>query len=138
MPVNVVLIDYMGGDKTPYNAARTSFDGADWSDVRAGVTDKQIKLIEFLAENNHWTPFGHPHVTLGIQAPIYTARQLMTSQVGFVASDEFVRSEVSRRYVSSEPTFTGPLEWRKAPEKAQDGVCRGVFSFPAGNHKYRF
>jgi thymidylate synthase (FAD) len=42
----------------------------------------------------HWVPFGHPHITLRMKAPVPIARQLFKHKIGFVESEE------SRRYVS--------------------------------------
>ena len=77
-------------------------------------TDK--KLIEYLAKHNHWTPFGHPHITLHVKVPIFVARQLMRSNVGIVYN------EVSRRYVDDEPEFWWPEDgWRKRAENVKQG-----------------
>ena len=77
-------------------------------------TDK--KLIEYLAKHNHWTPFGHPHITLHVKVPIFVARQLMRSNVGIVYN------EVSRRYVDDEPEFWWPEDgWRKRAKNVKQG-----------------
>ena len=78
-------------------------------------TDK--KLIEYLAKHNHWTPFGHPHITLHVKVPIFVARQLMRSNVGIVYN------EVSRRYVDDEPEFWWPKDdkWREMADNVKQG-----------------
>ena len=61
------LIDVMGDDLRVVNAARVSFDKESfWDDsVPARLTgvdqllDKDIKLLNYLAKHNHWTPFSH-------------------------------------------------------------------------------
>jgi thymidylate synthase (FAD) len=63
----------------------------------------------------HWTPFGHTAITLHIKAPIFVARQLGKHQVGMVWN------EVSRRYVTDEPKFFYPKEFRKAAENVKQG-----------------
>ena len=69
---------------------------------------KDTKLIKYLAEHNHWSPFGHCSMQFHIKAPIFVAR------VGLVWN------EVSRRYVDDEPEFYIPKEWRlKADDKKQ-------------------
>jgi len=56
--------------------------------------------------------------TLRVKVPIFIARQIRTSQVGFAYSDEYVESEsfvfneISRRYVSEKPSFYEIKEWR--------------------------
>jgi len=107
--MNVNLIDVMGTDLSVVNAARVSF--AKESDE---FSDKDAKLINYLAKHNHWSPFGHASMQFRIKAPIFVARQLVKHQVGLVWN------EVSRRYVDNEPEFYIPSEWRlKADDKKQ-------------------
>ena len=108
--MQVKVIDVMGTDLTVVNAARVSF--AKEHDAFDGIKD--TRLIKYLAEHNHWSPFGHASVQLHIKAPIFVARQLVKHQVGLVWN------EVSRRYVDDEPEFYIPKEWRlKADDKKQ-------------------
>jgi thymidylate synthase (FAD) len=107
--MNAQLIDFMGTDLSVVNAARVSF--AKESDE---FSDKDAKLIHYLAKHNHWSPFGHASMQFRIKAPIFVARQLVKHQVGLVWN------EVSRRYVDDEPEFYIPSEWRlKADDKKQ-------------------
>ena len=107
--MNVDLIDSMGTDLTIVNAARVSFDKH-----HKTFTDGDEKLIKYLAEHGHWTPFGHPQLQFRISAPVFVARQLVKHQVGLVWN------EVSRRYVDSQPAFYIPQDWRsRAVDKKQ-------------------
>jgi thymidylate synthase (FAD) len=107
--MNVSLIDVMGTDLSVVNAARVSF-----AKVSNELSDKDEKLIKYLAKHNHWSPFGHASLQFRIKAPIFVARQLVKHQVGLVWN------EVSRRYVDDEPEFYIPSEWRlKADDKKQ-------------------
>ena len=108
--MNVWFMDFMGSDLTVANAARVSFNkhSPDFS-------DGDEKLIKYLAKHDHWTPFGHCTLQFRIKAPIFVARQLVKHQVGLVWN------EVSRRYVSDEPEYYMPDEWRKNPENAKQG-----------------
>ena len=108
--MQVKVIDVMGTDLTVVNAARVSFkkEHIKFDD------EKDEKLIKYLAEHNHWSPFGHCSMQFHIKAPIFVARQLVKHQVGLVWN------EVSRRYVDDEPEFYIPKEWRlKADDKKQ-------------------
>lgn len=102
----VDYIDHLGNDLTVCNSARVSFNNH-----KEEFDDKDEKLIKYLADHNHWTPFAHPQITLRIKAPIPIRTQLFKSKVGFV------ENEVSRRYVSIEPEFYHP-KWRKKPDKS--------------------
>lgn len=117
--MNVDYVDHMGTDLSVVNAARVSFDKAsEWekfSEETPGyhgypvLSDRDAKLIDYLAKHNHWSPFAHTSIQLRIKAPIFVARQLVKHQVGGVWN------EVSRRYVDSEPEFWFPTEWRGRP-----------------------
>ena len=50
----VNLIDKMGSDLSVVNSARVSF-----SKQHKTMQDNDERLIKFLAEHNHWSPFGH-------------------------------------------------------------------------------
>jgi thymidylate synthase (FAD) len=73
------------------------------------------KLIKFLAEHGHWSPFSHVFMQFKIDAPIFVARQLQKHQVGLAWN------EVSRRYVDSEPEFYEPDVWRGRSEDKKQG-----------------
>jgi thymidylate synthase (FAD) len=109
----VEYVDHMGSDLTIVNAARVSFNKeSDWQEIAddgTGIlTAKDSKLISYLAEHNHWTPFAHPQITLRIKAPISIRTQLFKHKVGFV------ENEISRRYVSYVPDIYQPY-WRGKP-----------------------
>ena len=107
--MKVELIDVMGNDLSVVNAARVSY-----AKVKEEFDKSDEKLIKYLAEHNHWSPFGHCSMQFHIKAPIFVARQLVKHQVGLVWN------EVSRRYVDDEPEFYIPKEWRlKADDKKQ-------------------
>ena len=109
--MNVTLIDKMGSDTTVVNAARVSFN-KEVPKRQVGIGAKDEKLIEYLAEHEHWSPFAHASLQFRIKAPIFVARQLVKHQVGLVWN------EVSRRYVDDEPEFYMPFMWRKRPPKS--------------------
>jgi thymidylate synthase (FAD) len=107
---HVEYVEHMGSDLTVVNAARVSF-----ANHKDEFDEKDEKLIKFLADNNHWTPFAHPHITLRIKAPISIRTQLFKHKQGFV------ENEISRRYVDIEPEFYHP-KWRSRPT---DGAKQG-------------
>lgn len=79
------------------------------------------RLVNFLADEYHLLPFRHPHITLRCKVPLFVARQLGKSQVGFTWSEE------SRRYIDSEPEFWWPDKWRKrAADKKQGSTDEEV------------
>ena len=108
--MNVTLIDKMGSDLSVVNAARVSF-----AKKKTEFDEKDEKLIKYLAEHDHWSPFGHSSMQFLIKAPIFVARQLVKHQVGLIWN------EVSSRYVDDEPEFYIPFIWRSRPENKKQG-----------------
>ena len=108
--MKVELIDKMGTDLSVVNAARVSYSKT--KDVFDG---KDEKLIKFLAEHEHWSPFAHASMQFRIKAPIFVARQLVKHQVGLVWN------EVSRRYVDFPPEIYKPDSWRGRPINSKQG-----------------
>ena len=109
--MQVTLVDKMGTDLSVVNAARVSYAKSKESfDV---VKDE--KLIKYLAEHEHWSPFAHASLQFRIKAPVFVARQLVKHQVGLVWN------EVSRRYVDDAPELYRPDSWRGRPQNSKQG-----------------
>ena len=105
----------MGSDLDVVNAARVSFDKeSDWKPDKI-LSEKDSKLIDYLAKHKHWSPFSHCYLKFRIKAPIFVARQLQKHTVGLAWN------EVSRRYVDSEPEFYFPDIWREKAENVKQG-----------------
>lgn len=75
-----------------------------------------VLLHEYKRKAQHWAPFGHPHVQIRMQLPLFLARQFVKHQVGGVWSEE------SRRYLSDEPEVWFPQEWHTRPEDIKQGA----------------
>ena len=93
----VQLLDSFGDDLTVVNAARVSFDKESTT-----MEPRDQKLIKYLADHNHISPFFHPQLRFRLKMPMYVAREWFRHTVGFA------RNEVSRRYVDDLPTFYLP------------------------------
>lgn len=139
---HVHLVDSMGSDLTVCNSARVSFNNeSEWAvdeevearlkksnssfrseDVRT-LSERDRKLIRYLAKHNHWTPFAHPQITLRIKAPISIRTQFFKHKQGFV------ENEVSRRYVDETPEFYYP-QFRHRPrgnaKQGSDGLLECI------------
>ena len=117
--IQTFYVDHMGTDLSVANAARVSFgkrSEMDTSDVWGPpkLKDKDAKLIRYLAEHKHISPFGHCFASFHVKAPVFVARQLV--------KHKFLRwNEISRRYVDSEPEFYQPTEWRGRSVDAKQG-----------------
>lgn len=109
--MRVDYVDHMGSDLTVVNAARVSFNKH-----HAELEDGDEKLIGYLARNGHWTPFGHPQITLRMDAPVPIRTQCYKHKIGFI------ENEVSRRYTDEDVEFYIPDVWRYKPT---DGAKQG-------------
>jgi len=117
--IKATYIDHMGSDLSVVNAARVSFGKkSDWIPrVHNGeakqLSQKDTKLINYLAKHKHTSPFGHAFASFHVKAPVFVARQLV--------KHKFLRwNEVSRRYVDDEPEFYVPAVWRgRSADKKQ-------------------
>ena len=104
----VELLETFGNDLTVVNAARVSLGKhAD------EFTEKDAKLVRYLAEHEHTSPFFHPQLRFRLKMPIWMAREWFRHTIGFS------RNEVSRRYVDDPPTFHIPNFRTRAPNKKQ-------------------
>lgn len=119
--MTVDYIDHMGDDLAVVNAARVSF-----SKVSEELTDKDVKLIKYLAEHDHWSPFAHVYIKFKVKAPIFVARQLQKHTVGLAWN------EVSRRYVDEEPEFYLPDAWRRKADNVKQGSSNEVVDINQG------
>jgi len=121
--IKATYIDHMGSDLSVVNAARVSFGKkADWKHPsigqESGLSDRDTKLVYYLAKHKHMSPFGHAFATFHVKAPVFVARQLV--------KHKFLRwNEISRRYVDEEPEFYVPDVWRgrsKDKKQGSEGV----------------
>ena len=144
--MHVELLEIMGSDLVVVNAARRSF-GKEVDEIGP----REVGLIRYLARGlpadefeellkgfimnegdqwwirdalnkyrgtaEHWVPFAHCSLRFHVVMPIFVARQLIRHTVGVVIS------EMSRRYVSTDPDYWFPEEgeWRLAADNVKQG-----------------
>ena len=120
----IEVVDKLGDDLTPVNAARVSFGGR--SDI---FEEKDRKLSKFLIKHKHFSPFRHQHVMFIIKAPEFVMRQWYKHVVGIETTSAHITkdhawNEISGRYVPYDE-FYEPTEFRKQSEdnkQASDGL----------------
>ena len=132
--IKATYIDHMGSDLSVVNAARVSFGKKSEALGTSGVVgepmtpilnDPDKRLIKYLANHRHMSPFGHAFASFHVKAPIFVARQLV--------KHKFLRwNEVSRRYVDDEPEFYEPDVWRGRADDKKQGSAGAVESVPVG------
>lgn len=86
------------------------------SPMETANLQKAAELATYMRKiPEHWVPFGHPHITLRMSAPVPIRVQCFKHKVGFVESEE------SRRYISTTPTVYMPDAFRSAAESVKQG-----------------
>lgn len=89
-------------DYFPASAARVSFGNEDKTgkDVKA-----DRKLMKYLADHEHMTPFEHQSATFLVECPLFIRSQIMRHRT-------FAYNEISRRYTDENIEFWVPNKWR--------------------------
>jgi thymidylate synthase (FAD) len=106
--IEVTYEHHGGTDLATVNSARVSFNKR--SDE---LSKKDAKLVGYLSEHKHTSPFNHAYATFTVKAPIVVARHL-------VKHEYLPWNEVSRRYVDDEPEIYVPDVFRgRAKDKKQ-------------------
>lgn len=109
----VRLEDRMGGDQSVVRAARVSYG----SEAKTPEDDR--RLIRYLLEHEHGTPFEHNAFTFHVKAPIFVARQWFRHRIGQSYN------EVSMRYREAKDEFYVPTKWRAQAKDNKQGSVAG-------------
>ncbi len=115
----VRLVDVLGNDLSVANAARVSYDKES-----KDMSERDAKLIKFLWDENHTSPFRHAAMTFEIYAPLMVARQWWKYAVSSThVDDQNGWNESSRRYITENEEFYMPKgdQWRSKPENSKQG-----------------
>lgn len=134
----VELVDAMGSDLTVVNAARVSFGKR-----KTELSEGDKKLIRYLAEHQHWSPFRHVQLQFHCKVPEFVARQWYKHVVGITYSElptvDHAWNEISLRYVdASEFEFYTPDGFRKQSEDNKQASMDETVSDPEGLLKQRY
>ena len=126
MKIQALYVDHMGSDLTVVNAARISFGRK-----HEELTDGDIKLIEYLAKNEHLSPFEHCSMTAIIECPLYIRSQIHRHRT-------FAYNEVSRRYTADDLEFyIPPPDDIRAQSKSNKQASEGPIGLDESSAAYR-
>jgi len=115
----VRVVDVMGSDLSVVNAARVSYNKES-----PEFTERDSRLLRYLWENDHTSPFRHASICYEVYAPLLVARQWWKYAVASShIDDQNGWNESSRRYITEDEEFylPKPHEWRLAPEDSKQG-----------------
>jgi thymidylate synthase (FAD) len=96
----VEYVSHMGSDLSVVNAARVSFGS-----TREELNEKDLKLINYLMQHNHTSPFEHCAITMRFTVPLFIRSQHHRHRT-------WAYNEISRRYTSVDMQFYEPEEFR--------------------------
>lgn len=115
------LVTSLGSDLTVVNAARVSY-----SKKSRELGDKDNRLISFLANAGHTSPFRHVQFQFRVKAPEFVGRQWYKHVVGSdYTFKDTAWNEVSQRYVEVPLEFYTPKEWRGQDQKNKQASVDG-------------
>lgn len=97
----IQLIQSVGDDTGIVNSARVSFGKR--IDT---IEDKDKKLIKYLLEHDHGTPFEHNSLTFLIKAPLFVVQQHLRHRISSF-------NQISARYVEIKEEFYIPENFRE-------------------------
>jgi len=111
----IEVVDSLGDDLTPVNAARVSFGGRSKK-----FEEKDRRLSKFLIKHKHFSPFRHQHAMMIIKAPEFVMRQWYKHVVGIETTSthptkDHAWNEISGRYIPVKEYYI-PEVWRKQSE----------------------
>ncbi len=96
----VRLVEFMGGDRAVVQAARVSLGQG------LKTPERDRRLIHYLMEHEHGTPFEHSIFKFHIKCPIFVAREWFRHRISSF-------NEISQRYVEVKDEFYVPNALRR-------------------------
>lgn len=104
-------------DFMPCSAARVSFGNEDKTGEDLA---KDRKLMKYLADHKHMTPFEYQHATFLIECPLFIRSQIHRHRT-------FSYNEISRRYTDENLEFWLPSSFRKQSKSNRQASVEGEF-----------
>ena len=104
----IKLIDFMGGYQNAVDSARVSLGSVS----KGEAADR--KLIAYLLEHGHFSPFEHSVFQFHVKCPIFVARQWMRHRIASY-------NEISARYTEVHDEFYYPEAFRAQDRSNRQG-----------------
>ena len=109
--MKVELLDFFGGDDNHVNVARVSY-GKEASNY---TEEQNSRLLKYLVNHGHTSPFRHSQLQFRIKCPIYVERQLFKHQVGISVNS------ISGRYVDFSDSYYKIEQFRTQSKDSKQG-----------------
>ena len=111
----IELLTHFGDDLMVANVARVSYGKS-----VEKFTDKDAKLIKYLVDHKHTSPFRHPKLQFRVTCPIYVERQLFKHAVGID------NNSISGRYVDFSDSYYEIEQFRKQSTDSKQGSAEDL------------
>jgi len=118
------LVRVSGSDVDIVNAARVSY-----GKIVNTITERDEKLLQFLMDHGHTSPFEHNQLSFRVKCPLYVSKQWMRHRMNSY-------NEISYRYVQAPVEFYIPVKWR-AQDKNNKQTSVGGFDNDAAKEQYK-
>ena len=118
----VKLISHSGSDLDIVNCARVSY-----AKESEDLSEQDSKLIKYLLDHNHGSPFEHTYLKFFIKAPIFVIREWHRHRAGWSYNEWRMRYLKMDEVVPLE--FYKPVNWRyqsKSNKQASEGEFKDV------------
>lgn len=112
----VELLSHFGDDNMIVEVARVSYN----KQASNYTTTQNNKLLKYLVEHKHTSPFRHPQLQFRVTCPIYVERQLFKHNVGISVNS------ISGRYVDFSDTYTEIQHFRKQSISSKQGSAEDL------------
>lgn len=109
--MKVELLDFFGSDDNHVNVARVSY-GKEASNY---TEDQNSRLLKYLVNHGHTSPFRHSTLQFRIKCPIYVERQVFKHQVGISVNS------ISGRYVDFSDSYYYISQFRYQSKDSKQG-----------------
>lgn len=113
--MQVELLDYFGDDLMVVNAARVSY-----GKVKETFDEKDVKLLQYLKDHGHLSPFRHPQLQFRIQCSIVVERQIFKHEIGVT------KNSISGRYVDFSDSYDLPTQLRFQSKSSKQGSAEDL------------
>lgn len=121
---SIELVRVSGSDVDIANAARVSY-----GKFISTITERDVKLIQFLLDHDHTSPFEHNQLSFRVKCPLYVSKQWMRHRMNSY-------NEISYRYVKAAVEFYIPTKWRNQ-DKNNKQASVGAFDNDAATQQYK-
>lgn len=108
--MKVELLDSFGNDLMIVNTARVSY-----GKTKEKFDEKDEKLLKYLVDHGHTSPFRHAHIQFRIKCSIVVERQIFKHEVGVS------KNSISGRYVDFSDSYDIPKQLRYQSKSSKQG-----------------